>query len=70
MLGAGGTGDVGDVVERDEIDGNGGAGVVGEVGTGESVTALPTAGFCNEFDERSPLLGIICGTTGTEPICG
>lgn len=47
--------------------GKGGGGPVGDVGTG---CELPTAGFWREVAEMSPLLGIRCGTTGTDPMGG
>lgn len=56
--------------DDDEGAGKGGGGPVGEVGTGEVANALPTAGICRALAKMSPLLGIACGTTGTEPMDG
>lgn len=55
--------------DEEATGGKGGGGPVGDVGTG-CVIGLPTAGFCREFIDMSPLLGNECGTSGTEPIGG
>lgn len=61
--------DEADEEDDDAMGGKGGEGPVGDVGTGCAI-GLPTAGFCREFVDISPLLGIGCGTTGAEPIGG
>lgn len=43
--------------DDDAMEGKGGGGPVGDVGTGCAI-GLPTAGFCREFDDISPLFGI------------
>lgn len=70
-MGIGVAGAVGGAEDEVAMEGKGGGGPVGDVGIGDvGAIAIPTAGLCREFVVMSPLLGIRCGTTGTEPMGG